>query len=55
MIKVSAYILTKNSEKHIRECVESIKWADEIVIVDSFSSDATVEIAKETGCKVVMP
>ncbi|MDR1195080.1 MAG: glycosyltransferase family 2 protein [Endomicrobium sp.] len=52
MRKVSAYILTKNSEKHIKECIESVKWADEIVIVDSFSGDATLEIAKEAGCKI---
>ncbi|MDR2426605.1 MAG: glycosyltransferase family 2 protein [Endomicrobium sp.] len=53
MRKVSAYILTKNSERHIKECIESVKLADEIVIVDSFSDDATVEIAKELGCKMV--
>jgi glycosyltransferase involved in cell wall biosynthesis len=53
MIKVSAYILTKNEEKHIRECIQSIKWADEIVVVDDFSTDSTVEIAKSMGCKVV--
>jgi glycosyltransferase involved in cell wall biosynthesis len=53
MIKVSAYILTKNEEKNIKECIESIKWADEIVIVDDFSTDSTVAIAKAMGCKVV--
>jgi len=53
MRRVSAYVLTKNEEKHLRGCLESIKWADEIVIIDSFSEDATVEIAKEAGCKVV--
>jgi glycosyltransferase involved in cell wall biosynthesis len=53
MIKVSAYVLAKNEEKHIKECIESIKWADEIVIVDDFSTDTTVEIAKSLGCKVV--
>lgn len=52
MRKVSAYIITKNAERHIKGCIESIKWADEIIVVDSFSSDATVEIAKEMGCKV---
>ena len=53
MIKVSAYVLTKNEEKHIKECIESIKWADEIVIVDDFSTDSTAEIAKTMNCKVV--
>ncbi|MDR2811826.1 MAG: glycosyltransferase family 2 protein [Endomicrobium sp.] len=53
MINISAYILTKNEEKYIRECIESVKWADEIVIVDDFSTDSTVEISKIMGCKVV--
>ncbi len=53
MRKISAYILTKNEERHIKDCVNSVKWADEIVIVDAFSTDATVEIAKEAGCKIV--
>jgi glycosyltransferase involved in cell wall biosynthesis len=53
MRKVSAYIITKNAEKHIKACVESVKWADEIIVVDAFSDDATVEIAKELGCKTV--
>ncbi|MCA6079702.1 MAG: glycosyltransferase family 2 protein [Endomicrobium sp.] len=53
MIKVSAYVLTKNEERHIKDCIESIKWADEIIIVDDFSVDATVEIAKKMGCRVV--
>ncbi|MCL2334913.1 MAG: glycosyltransferase family 2 protein [Endomicrobia bacterium] len=53
MRRVSAYVLTKNEEKNLRACIESIKWVDEIVIIDAFSEDATVEIAKEAGCKVV--
>jgi glycosyltransferase involved in cell wall biosynthesis len=51
--KVSAYVLTKNEEKHIKDCLESIKWVDEIVIIDDFSSDSTVEIARNMGCKLV--
>ncbi|MDR3071751.1 MAG: glycosyltransferase family 2 protein [Endomicrobium sp.] len=53
MKKVSAYILTKNEEKHIKDCIESIKWASEIVIIDDFSTDASAKIAGEMGCKVV--
>lgn len=45
-IKLSVIIITKNEEKNIKECLESIKWADEIIIVDAFSDDSTVEIAK---------
>ncbi|MCA6072347.1 MAG: glycosyltransferase family 2 protein [Endomicrobium sp.] len=53
MRKVSAYVLTKNEERHIKDCINSIKWTDEIVIIDDFSIDNTMEIAKKLGCKVV--
>jgi len=39
--------MTKNSASKIRECLESAKWCDDIVIVDDFSRDKTLEIAKE--------
>lgn len=45
---ISVVILTFNEEGSIRECLESVAgWADEIVVVDSFSLDRTIEIAKE--------
>jgi glycosyltransferase involved in cell wall biosynthesis len=47
MKNVSVIIITKNEEKNIRGCLESVRWADEIIVVDAFSSDATVEMAKE--------
>ncbi|GHT37071.1 alpha-L-glycero-D-manno-heptose beta-1,4-glucosyltransferase [Endomicrobiia bacterium] len=53
MRKISAYVLTKNEERHIKDCIESINWADEVIIVDDFSTDNTVEIASKMGCKVV--
>ncbi|MGB2705791.1 MAG: glycosyltransferase family 2 protein [Candidatus Omnitrophota bacterium] len=46
-IPISVLILTKDEEPNIRQCLESIKWADEIFIVDSGSSDKTLEIAGE--------
>lgn len=46
IIKLSAVIITFNEEKQIRQCLESVSWVEEIVVVDSFSNDATVEIAK---------
>lgn len=46
MKNVSVIIITKNEEKNIRGCLESVNWADEVLLVDAFSSDATVEIAK---------
>lgn len=44
---LSAIILTKNEEGRIQACLESIKWADEIIIVDNGSTDSTLEIAKK--------
>ncbi|MFA6978466.1 MAG: glycosyltransferase family 2 protein [Ignavibacteriaceae bacterium] len=47
MKNISVIIIAKNEEKNIRGCLESVRWADEIIVVDAFSGDATVEIAKE--------
>jgi len=49
---LSAVIITYNEERNIRDCLESIKWVDEIVVVDAYSSDRTVEIAREYTDKV---
>lgn len=51
--KVSATIICMNEESHIRECLQSVAWCDEIVVVDSGSTDKTVEIAKEFTPKVL--
>lgn len=50
--KVSVTIITKNEEVEIRACLESVAWSDEIIVVDSFSDDGTVEIANELGAIV---
>ena len=52
MPKLSVIIITKNEAENIRACIESVKWADEIIVVDSGSSDATVEICRELGAQV---
>jgi len=52
MTKLSVIIISKNEEENIRDCLLSVYWADEIVIVDSFSNDKTIEIAKEYTDKV---
>lgn len=52
MEKVSVVIITKDEERNIGACLESIKWADEIVVVDSGSKDKTREICEEYGAKV---
>lgn len=43
---ISACIITLNEESRIRDCLESIKWVDEIIVVDTFSADKTVDICK---------
>lgn len=45
--KISACIMTYNEEANIRRCLTSVAWCDEIVVVDSFSTDRTVEICRE--------
>ncbi|MFZ5652181.1 MAG: glycosyltransferase family 2 protein [Bacillota bacterium] len=50
--KISAAIITLNEEKNLPRCLKSIGWVDEIVVVDSGSTDRTVEIAKSAGASV---
>ena len=45
-MKVSAIIITKNAEPTIRRCIESLRWTDEIVVVDSGSTDRTLDICR---------
>lgn len=52
-VLLSVVIITKNEEDRIRECLESVKWADEIVVVDDHSTDRTVQIAKEYTDRIV--
>ncbi len=46
-------ILTLNEARHITACIESLRWTDGIVVIDSFSSDATVELAHQAGATVI--
>ena len=45
--QISACVTAGNEEDNIRRCLESVRWADEIVVVDSFSTDGTAEICRE--------
>jgi glycosyltransferase involved in cell wall biosynthesis len=53
MQKISAYILTYNEAEKIEAAVSSVLWADEVVVVDSYSTDRTAEIARSLGASVV--
>ena len=53
MQQISAYILTYNEAEKIAAAVSSVLWADEVVVVDSFSVDRTAEIATSLGARVV--
>ena len=49
---LSIIIITKDEETAIYECLNSVSWADEIIVVDANSSDKTVEISKNLGAKI---
>lgn len=51
--KLTAIIPTKNEIDHIEAVIASVSFADEIIVVDSFSTDGTFEKAKELGTKVI--
>ena len=48
---ISVVVLTKNEEKNIVDCLESIAWADEIVIIDDYSTDRTLEVIEKLDYK----
>src|SRR5882762_9423212 len=52
-MKITATIITFNEAENIRDACESVAWADEIVVVDSESTDQTREIAVACGARVI--
>lgn len=52
MAKLSVVVSAYNEEKKLKDCLESVKWADEIIVVDNNSTDKTVEIAKAYKAKI---
>jgi len=52
MKNISVIIITLNEEENIEDCIKSVNWVDEIIVVDSSSVDKTVEIAKSLNAKV---
>src|SRR5579862_3720199 len=49
---ISAVILTKNEEKNIEACLDSVSWCDEKIVIDDHSTDKTVDLAKKKDAKV---
>jgi glycosyltransferase involved in cell wall biosynthesis len=53
MTKISAIVLCKNEEGTLAKCLSSIKWCDEIIVIDDFSEDRSGEVAKKFGAKII--
>ncbi|TMM49555.1 glycosyltransferase family 2 protein [Sulfitobacter sabulilitoris] len=52
-MSISTLIMTLNEEENLGRCLDSLKWCDDIVVLDSCSTDRTVEIARAAGARVV--
>lgn len=52
MTKLSVVLVTKNEERNLARALESVKWADEVIVLDSHSIDQTTEIARKYGARV---
>lgn len=52
-LPISATIITFNEEENIRKCIESLHFVEEVIVVDSYSQDKTIEIAESLGAKVI--
>ena len=53
MTPLSVFVTTYNNERTLRSCLESVRWADEVVVLDSFSTDKSVSIAESLRCRVI--
>jgi glycosyltransferase involved in cell wall biosynthesis len=51
--RLTVLVPTRNEEANLRDCLESVRWADELFVVDTFSTDRTADIAREFGARVV--
>ena len=50
--ELTAVVLTKNEERNVASCLETLRWANRLLVLDSFSQDATVALAREAGALV---
>ncbi|MGE5313792.1 MAG: glycosyltransferase family 2 protein [Acidobacteriota bacterium] len=53
MQRISVVIITKNEERNIGRCITSVRWADEVIVVDAQSTDRTAELAVSLGARVI--
>ncbi|PJF37572.1 MAG: glycosyltransferase family 2 protein, partial [Phototrophicales bacterium] len=53
MNKLTAIILTYNEAEHIVACIESLQFASKVLVFDSYSTDSTVELARQAGADVL--
>jgi len=53
MPTISVYIIAFNEVEKVSAAIQSVKWADEIILVDSYSTDGTADIATALGARVV--
>lgn len=49
---IACVVITKNEERNLADCLASVRWADELIVVDAESADKTVELARASGAKV---
>jgi glycosyltransferase involved in cell wall biosynthesis len=52
--KVAVTVITRDEAAHIQACLASVAWADEVVVVDSGSTDGTPDLARATGARVLV-
>src|SRR5262245_20603439 len=52
-VPVSVLVPVKNEARHIRDCLASVAWASEVVVVDSGSGDGTAQMAEAAGARVI--
>lgn len=51
--RLSVVLITRNEAPRIRRCLESVRWADELIVVDQWSTDGTADICREYGATII--
>lgn len=53
MAKITTLILAKNEEQHIVDCIKTVQFTDEVLVIDDYSTDRTKELAESMGARVI--